>query len=174
MVPSRKEMALLPPETSSPLGVRTWSLAALAVLLVLGVAAVATLRHSPGNTGQIRGADPYAASLPITGVQMSEATNGTGGKATYVDGTVANIGSKTLAGATVQVTFATADGSPPRREVLPLSIVRTRVPYVDLQPISAEPILPNQKREFRLIFESVPQNWNVQPPSIQVVHADLK
>ena len=105
---------------------------------------------------------------------MNEATNGTGGKLTYVDGTIGNTGSRTLTGATVQVTFGTEDGSPPHRETLPLSLIRTRIPYVDLQPVSAAPIAPGTTREFRLIFEAVPANWDVKPPLIQVVHADLR
>ena len=58
--------------------------------------------------------------------------------------------------------------------VLPLALIRTHVPYVDLQPISAAPIASGTQREFRLIFEAVPANWDVKPPMIQVVHADLR
>ena len=107
-------------------------------------------------------------------MQLSEATNGTGGKATYVDGSIRNTGGQTLTGALVQVTFVTVDGSPARHETLPLALVRTRIPYVDLQPVSASPLLAGQQRDFRLIFESVPANWDVKLPQIQVVHADLK
>ncbi len=174
MKPDGEDVSILVPEPERTLTPRIWMLAALAVLLVLGVAALATFRRSPANTAEIRNADAYAAHLPISGIQLSEATNGTGGKATYVDGTVANTGDRTLTGAVLQVTFATADGTPPQRETLPLMLVRTREPYVDLEPVSSAPIRPSEERDFRLIFESVPANWDVKPPTIQVVHADLR
>ena len=174
MAADGKQVPFLPPEPESSFSGRSWALAALVVLVLLAVAAIATLRRTPSNTGAIREADAYAGNLPIEGVTLSEAINGTGGKATYVDGTVRNTGAKTLTGAVVQVTFNTQDGSAPHREMLPLALVRTRIPYVDLQPVSAEPIRPGDRRDFRLIFESVPASWDVRPPAIQVVHADLK
>ena len=167
-------VSLLPPEPERTLSLRTWGIAALAVVLALGIAAVATLRRTPADTGAARAADAYAGSLPISGIVMNEATNGTGGKLTYVDGTVGNTGSRTVTGATVQVTFGTGDGSPVHRETLPLSLIRTRVPYVDLQPVSAAPLAPGAQQDFRLIFETVPANWDVKPPLIQVVHTSLR
>ena len=152
---------------------QTWLLAAAAVLLVLLIAAVATLRRSPANAGSALSADPAAAQLPISDRSMSEATNGAGGKSTYLDGTITNNTGRTLTGATVQVTFAAADGTAPHRETTPLMLVRTRVPYVDLQMISAAPIKPGDHRDFRLIFESVPAKWDVQPPVIVVTRAEL-
>ncbi len=174
MADSGNPVSFLPPEPERTLSLRTWGIAALAVVLALAIAAVATLRRAPVDTGAARAADPYASNLPISGIEMNEATNGAGGKLTYVDGTIGNTGAKTVTAATVQVTFGTEDGSPPHRETLPLSLIRTRIPYVDLQPISSAPIAPGTKQEFRLIFETVPANWDVKPPLIQVVHADLR
>ena len=42
--------------------------------------------------------DPYAASLPITNVVMSESGNLAGGKVTYIDGHITNTGNKTVTG----------------------------------------------------------------------------
>ncbi len=164
----------LPPEPERTLSARTWMLAAFAVLLLVGVAAIATLRRSPSNAGGVRAADPYAGSLPISNVSLSEATNGAGGKSTYVDGTIANTGAKTVTGATLQLTFHLNDGATPYRESVPLALVRTRVPYVDLEPVSAAPLAPGGHHDFRLIFESVPPAWDEQPPAIQIVHTELK
>ena len=148
MTEREKPVSFLPPEPERTLSLRTWGIASLAVVLALGIAAVATLRRAPADTGAARAADAYAASLPISAITMNEATNGTGGKLTYVDGTIGNTGSKTVTGATVQVTFSTEDGSAPHRETLPLSLIRTRVPYVDLQPVSAAPIARGRSRTF--------------------------
>ncbi|AFL89470.1 hypothetical protein Terro_3252 [Terriglobus roseus DSM 18391] len=164
----------LTPEPERTVSPQTWIIAAVAVLVIVAVAAIATLRRAPANTGAALAPDAYAASLPITNISMSEATNGTGGKATYVDGVIGNTGTKTLTGAEVQVTFSTSDGTAPHRETVPVAVVRTRVPYVDLQPLSADPIKPGDHRDFRLIFESVPANWDVQPPAIQVVRTELR
>lgn len=168
------QLGLLPPEPEHTVTPRIWMLAALAVLLVAGIAAVATLRHQGAASGQVYTPAAYAPSLSLTGMQLSEATNGTGGKATYVDGVIRNTGSKTLTSAAVQVTFQTTDGTAPQRETLPLALVRTREPYVDLQPISAAPIAPGDQREFRLIFDSVPAAWDVKPPDVRVVRAEVR
>ena len=174
MAESGNPISFLPPEPERTLSLRTWGIAALAVVLALGIAAIATMRRTPADTGAARATDAYAAHLPISGIEMNEATNGTGGKLTYVDGTIGNTGAKTLTAATVQVTFDTLDGTAPHRETMPLSLIRTREPYVDLQPVSGAPIAPGTRREFRLIFETVPANWDVKPPLIQVIHAELR
>ena len=164
----------LTPEPERTVSAKTWLVAAAAIVLVLLIAAVATLRRTPANAGAALAADPAAAQLPITDRTMSEATNGAGGKSTYLDGTITNNTGKTLTAATVQVTFAASDGTAPHRETTPLMLVRTRVPYVDLQMVSADPIKAGEHRDFRLIFESVPANWDVQPPSISVTRVELR
>ncbi len=149
-------------------------IAAGAVLLVLVVVGLATLRRTPANANALLAPDAYAASLPVDGVTLSEATNGTGGKVTYVDGQVRNTGGKTVTSATVQVTFVSADGTAPQRQTVPLTLIRTRVPYVDLEPVGAEPIGPGQSHDFRLIFETVPAGWNTQAPGISLIHAETR
>jgi adenosylcobinamide amidohydrolase len=52
---------------------------------------------------------------------------------------------------------------------VPLSLIRTRQPYVDIEPVSAAPIEPGQQRDFRLIFDTVPADWNQQYPEIRVI-----
>jgi hypothetical protein len=45
---------------------------------------------------------------------------------------------------------------------------------VDLQPVNRDPILPGQTRDFRLIFDSVPQDWNQNYPEIRVIQVTGK
>ena len=168
------ELSFAREKSERVISTQTWVIAFLAVLLVLVVAAVTTLRRSPDRAVGAREPDPYAASLPLSSIALAEATNGAGGKLIYVDGVIRNSGTKTLQGALIQVTFAAADGSAPYRETVPLELIRTREPYVDLQPVSAHPLAPGQSREFRLIFETVPATWDVKQPQIRIVHADLK
>jgi hypothetical protein len=100
---------------------------------------------------------------------MSEASNFAGGKVTYVDGKIINNGSETLTGITVQVAFRNDLKEIAQKETMPLNLIRTHEPYVDTQPVSASPLKPGDRREFRLIFDSVAPDWNGQYPEIRVV-----
>jgi hypothetical protein len=152
-----------------------WAAAGMVVLLVLGlVIAFGGRRTAPAVAAGpgLAPPDPYASKLDIGGVQMSEASNFAGGKVTYVDGKILNNGSQTLSGVTVQVAFRNDLKEIAQKETMPLSLIRTREPYVDTQPVSASPLKPGERREFRLIFDSVAPDWNGQYPEIRVVHVD--
>src|ERR1700761_3918912 len=98
MAAEGNSVPFLTPEPERTVSARTWAMAALAVLIVVGIAVIATLHRSPANTGAVRTADSYATNLPISNITMTEATNGAGGKSIYVDGTIGNTGAKTLTG----------------------------------------------------------------------------
>lgn len=153
-----------------------WVLAGGVVVLVLGALIALSHRGAPSNPGGagLAPPDPYASSLPITHVQMSQASSMAGSQTTYIDGQITNSGQKTVTGITVQVAFHGFENPIARKETLPLALVRTREPYVDTQPVSAAPILPGQTREFRLIFDSVPQDWNQNYPEIRVIEVTGK
>lgn len=73
---------------------RNWLPLAIAAAVVLLAAAVVilTLDHGrkPATVAPISATpDPYAASLPISGLAMSESSSLAGGKVTYVDGHIA-------------------------------------------------------------------------------------
>jgi hypothetical protein len=118
--------------------------------------------------------DAYASQLVIGNLDMSEATNFAGGKVTYVDGTITNKGDKTVSGVNVVVTFPNDIGEPPQRTPMPLMLIRTREPYVDIEPVSAEPLKPGDSHEFRLIFDHVSAIWNQHHPAIQVMRVQSK
>ena len=147
------------------------------VIVGLGILVVVGGRSNPelaaAGTG-MAAADPYAAKLPISGLQMSEATSFSGAKVTYIDGQIANTGDRTLTAITVQVGFHSDVGQFAQRVALPLSLIRTRQPYVDTEPVSAAPIEPGQSRDFRLIFDAVPPDWNLQFPEIRVISVHSK
>jgi hypothetical protein len=84
---------------------------AAAVVVVVAVVAVLLLEHAkPKATVTPISATPdaYAASLPISGLAMSESSNLAGGKVTYLDGHITNTGARTVTGITVQVLFRTS------------------------------------------------------------------
>jgi len=162
------------PEESAGFLKASWGVAALVVVLLVGGLIVATHRkpEAPANTLQPPAA--YASSLPLSQLAMSESTSLSGGKSTFVDGHIKNTGDQTVNGVTVQVLFANDEAMPPQVETLPLALIRTHEPYVDTQPVSVAPLKPGDDREFRLIFESIPANWNTQMPEVRVIRASTK
>jgi hypothetical protein len=154
-----------------------WIIAATVVIVGLVILIVVGDRVNPDSrpTGTAMApADPYAANLSIAGLQMSEATSFSGAKVTYIDGQITNSGNRTLTAITVQVGFHSDVGQFAQREALPLNLIRTRQPYVDTETVSAAPIEPGQRRDFRLIFDTVPADWNLQFPEIRVISVRSK
>jgi hypothetical protein len=149
-----------------------WIVAGAVVLVGLLILIFST-RHKrsevPQSATQMVAADPYASNLPITNLQMSEASNFAGGKVTYIDGHIANHGSQTITGIVAQVAFGSYTGEFAQRETLPLQLIRTREPYVDTQPVSAQPLKPGDERDFRLIFDNVSPDWNQTYPEIRII-----
>jgi hypothetical protein len=150
-----------------------WLIAGAVVLLL----AVGLIFAGRSKSSAIKGIQPpaaYAANLPLSKLAMSESTSLSGGKSTFIDGIIRNTGSSTVVAVTVQVLFRNDEQMPPQVETLPLALIRTHEPYVDTQPVGAAPIRPADEREFRLIFESIPTNWNMQMPEIRIVQAETK
>ena len=158
---------------------RNWLPLAIAAGVVVLVAAVVIIalqhgRKTPTVTPVSATPDPYAASLPITGLVMSESSNLAGGKVTYVDGHISNKGPRTLTGVTVQVLFRDSAHEVTQNETQPLKLIRMRDPYVDVQPVSAAPLQSGDERDFRLIFDSVSPDWDGAYPEIRIIHVDAK
>lgn len=128
-------------------------------------------RTPPANPGGavLAPADPYAANLPVSSLQMSESSNFAGGKVTYIDGHIANNGSETITGVTVQVAFRDYGNQLAQKETMPLALIRMKQPYVDTEPVSADPIKPGDQRDFRLVLDHVAADWNGQYPEIRII-----
>lgn len=164
---------------SAPSRERNWLplAVAAAVVVVLAVVVVVVLEHGKGAakvTPITAAADPYADSLPLSALVMSESGNLAGGKVTYLDGHIANKGTKTVAGVTVQVLFRNSAQEVAQNESQLLKIVRTRDPYIDIEPVSAAPLKPGDERDFRLIFDSVTPNWDGAYPQLRILHVDVQ
>jgi hypothetical protein len=119
-------------------------------------------------------ADPYAASLPLSNLQMSESGNLAGGKVTYLDGHIANKGDRTVTGISIQVLFRNAAREVAQNETQQLKIIRMRSPYIDVSPVSAAPLKPGDERDFRLIFDSVTPDWDGAYPQLRILHATIR
>jgi hypothetical protein len=97
-----------------------------------------------------------------------------GGKQTYLEGHIANHGSRTVTGVTVQVVFHNDVSMPPQIETGPLSLIYMRQPYIDSHPISAAPLAPGAEGDFRLIFDDISDNWNQQMPQIRITAVETR
>jgi hypothetical protein len=173
-----------PPEivSSAASEERNWLpliVAASAVLLIAVVAILLTMKgenaHGTVSVTPITAPlDPYAASLSVTRLSMSESANLAGGKVTYVDGFLANNGTRTVTAVTVQVLFIGSSREVTQNQTLPLRLIRVREPAVDLESVSAAPLKPGDEKEFRLIFDTVSPDWDGAYPEIRILHVETK
>src|SRR5271168_1553981 len=167
------EMFANKPPESGGIPVMAWGVAGLAVLVVVVVLVLAG-RHKASAPTTLQPPAAYAAGLPLSQLAMSESTSLSCGKSTFIDGHVKNTCRQTVSGITVQLVFRNDEAMPPKIAPVPLSLVRTREPYVDTQSVSAAPLKPGDERDFRLIFESIPANWNQQMPEIRIIQVETK
>ena len=162
------------PEQRGGLPLAVWGVAALIVIVVVGALVIAGRKKPAPVPNTLQPADAYAASLPLSQLAMSEAANMSGGKLTYLDGQVRNTGNRTVNAVTVQVVFANDEDLAPQIDTVPLTLIRMKEPYIDTEPVSAVPLRPGDEHEFRLTFEGVPDNWNMQMPEVRVIHIGLE
>ena len=169
------------PQLAPPAAVpeRNWLALAVAAAIVIAVAGGLVLifehrKSAPAVTPISAATDPYASSLTISQLAMSESSNLAGGKVTYLDGKITNEGSRTVSGITVQVLFRDVAHEVVQNETEALGRIRTRDPYVDLEPLSAAPLKPQETAEFRLIFDTVAQDWDGAYPEIRIIRVEQK
>jgi len=144
------------------------SIAAVVVVVVI-VALLVVGRHGSGPAGGAA----YAANLELTNLQPSQSESLSGGRSTYLDGHIVNHGNQTVTAVTVQAGFG-VDGGQPQTMTAPVSVIRTRQPYVDTQPLSVAPLAPGAGADFRLIFEGVGDSWDQKTPALQIVQVSTK
>jgi hypothetical protein len=158
---------------------RNWLPLAVAAGIVLAVGGVLLLVFGHGKSGPTvtpisAPTDPYSASLSISHLAMSESANLAGGKVTYLDGQITNQGNRTVTGITAQVLFRDPAREVAQNETQSLKIIRTRDPYIDVEPLSAAPLQPGATEDFRLIFDTVAQDWDGAYPEIRIIHVDSR
>jgi len=145
---------------------------AAGAVLVIAVVVILVMERGAGKATVApvnAPADAYADNLPISNLQMSESSNLAGSKVTYLDGHIANKGNRTVTGVSVQVLFRNSAGEVAQNETQSLSIIRTRDPYVDTEPLSAAPLKAGEERDFRLIFDRVTRDWDGAYPQLRIL-----
>jgi hypothetical protein len=162
------------PEERGGLAMAAWGVAALIVVVLVGALVFFGWKKPVAAPNTLLPADAYAASLPLSQFAMSESTNLSGGKLTYLDGHIGNTGDRMVTAVTVQVVFRNDEELAPQIDTVPLTLIRMKDPYIDTEPVSVAPLKPGDDREFRLTFETVPENWNQQMPEVRVIHTGLR
>jgi hypothetical protein len=152
---------------------------AVAAAVVLAVVGGLTMyferaKPTPQATPISAALDPYAASLPISQLAMSESANLAGGKVTYLDGHIVNTGNRTITGVTVQILFRDPAREVAQNETCPLKLIRMRQPYIDVEPVSAAPLKPGDQQDFRLIFDNVARDWDGAYPEVRIIHVESR
>ena len=156
---------------------RNWLPLAVAAAVVLVLAAVVffilergkpTASVTPISAAQ----DAYASNLSVSNLAMSESASLSGGKVTYLDGHIANKGSRTVTGVAVQVLFRNYAHEVAQNETQPLKFIRMRDPYIDVEPVSAAPLKAGAEQDFRLIFDTVSPDWDGAYPEVRIIHVD--
>ncbi len=148
----------------------------IAVVLIIVIAAVLFVfarRAKPPGPLQLTEAS-YSSNLQMSDVHMSTAKNFVGGEVTYLEGSIANNGSKALTDIKVLCIFRDSLGQVVDTPVVPLQIEAMTLAQNDFVPLSVSPLMPNQKRPFRLTFEHVSADWNVGVPEMRIVGATTK
>ena len=111
--------------------------------------------------------DPYSSNLRVLDVKMSRAENFVGANVTYVQGQIANTGSKTITAATVEAVFRNTLGQVVDRQSQSLMLIQERPNYTDAISLSQQPLTPNMQKEFRLTFEHISADWNQGLPELR-------
>ena len=150
-------------------GERNWMPWIVALVVIgCGLGLAFWLGRSPANPSGDR-VNPYAKSVVLSNVQVSQASNFAGDQLTYVDGTIENRGNRTITSMTLQAAFPNETGDAPQILQAPLGLIRSREPYVDTEPISMAPLAAGKSQDFRLVFDNVSPMWNQQPPSLRIL-----
>ncbi len=165
--------------SSTPARERNWvPLVIAAAAVVVIVAVIVVISERGRNTATVAPvnapADAYAVSLPISNLQLAQSSNMAGNQLLYLDGHIANKGSRTVSGIAVQVLFRDAAQEVAQNETQPLRVIRTRDPYVDLEPLAAAPLKPGDERDFRLIFDHVTRDWDGAYPQLKILHVQFQ
>src|SRR5882757_3749762 len=144
---------------------------AVATVIVIAVVGAFLLRGQPKGAS---GPPSYAANLRLSDFKMSAAENFVGATVSYVDGTITNVGDKTVTHVVVEVRFKDDMGQIVQREDVPLQVLKTTGPYPEAVDFSVSPLGPGQSKPFRLTFEGISAQWNRQYPEIQITDVAVK
>ena len=136
-----------------------------AIALVVLIAAYFYLRSGPpqpDNSPASSEAKAYVGNLDLSDVTMKAAENFMQQRVVEVEGKITNKGDRTLDSVDVYCIFYGMDNREVHREKVP--IVRA----------TSKPFLPQQTRDFRLPFDTLPADWNQAMPRLVVAQIKFR
>jgi len=104
----------------------------------------------------------YLPQIGLSDFQMSAADNMLGANLIYLDGKVANNGSKAVRHLRVRLYFYDSMSQVVLKE------------EQDIVRPNAAPLGAGETRDFQLRFERLPTSWNFQPPQFQLVALQIE
>jgi len=137
------------------------SLVAGALVLILGTALAMYMWRESSQRVEVEptlseAAKGYLSLLDLSEVQMEANEDALGQTLLTIEGTVTNLGEKTVTLAEINCVFRDVNGMEIAREKG--RIVRDR----------GGPLAPAEQKAFRLPFDNVPDDWNQMLPSLYV------
>jgi hypothetical protein len=159
-----------PVSTERESSLRPVLIGAVLVVIIVGLVIFALRDTNPRPAGP----PAYASSLKISDLKMSAAENFAGQTVSYIDGTIANNGDKTVTHVVVRVLFRDDMKQVVGDETVPLHVLQTGGPYADTVDLSASPLAPHQSKPFRLTFERISSQWAQTIPDIDIVDVATK
>jgi len=120
-----------------------------------GIAAATKLPFGPQEQS-------YSSHIQFQGIQMAHSTNFLNQEFTFVAGTIVNTGDQAIAGLHVTIEF---------RDQFNQIVLRDTEMLI---PPLAQPLPAGQMRDFQVILERIPSDWNRQYPSIGVTGLILR
>lgn len=136
------------------------------VIVLAVVVGLIVSRNQPQPTGPAP-EDTYSANLKVTDVRASEAKNFAGVSVYYLEGQIANLGPKSVNGATVEAVFRNSLGQVVDRQTQALTILEQRPGYTDSVGLAQHPLTPNMQDQFRLTFDHISADWNQGVPELR-------
>jgi hypothetical protein len=146
-----------------------WPFLLIGALVVVALLLVFGWLERPGPPGPAAKPLPfgaaeqvYAGKVKFESLKMSRFANFLNQEVTYLDGDIVNQGDRSIAELAVTVEFRNIENQVVMRQTL--------------RPVNehAAPIAPGEHRSFRLAFEQIPDDWNMQYPNIRVTGLVLR
>jgi hypothetical protein len=162
------------PKQQEERSITPWVIAGAVVVLVVLVLVFLSGHRNKGLLADTSTTpDAYASQLTLGDIMLSQSSNIAGSQITYVDGAITNHGDRTVDGLSVQATFHLSGSS---SQVVPtlLNLIRARQPYIDIEPVSADPLKPGESKPFRLIFDHVDPQWDQKDPDLAILHVHFR
>jgi hypothetical protein len=136
---------------------------AVCLLVMIAVFAyIATRPGPPPPAKPTQEAYDYLSKLSISDIRMSAEENMLGHDVVAVDAKITNTGNRVVTTLRLRLYFYDYAGKLALRE------------EQDILTPSSPPLYAGETRDFQLRFDTLPSNWNVQPPQFQLVSLQLQ